>query len=67
MKKLYWSLFFLAALLCDCVFIIMNDNDLRVFSKPVLVLLLIGMTVNSTPHLRTWIKSLLIAALFSSW
>lgn len=67
MKKLYWSLFYLAALLCDGVFIAMNDDGLRVFSKPVLMLLLIALVLNSTPHFSSKLKVLLLAALTASW
>ncbi|TCZ73102.1 lysoplasmalogenase [Flaviaesturariibacter aridisoli] len=67
MKRLYWSLFFIAALLVDGVFIFMHDDGLRVFSKPLLTLLLIGMVLNNTPHFTTRLKVLLLAALAASW
>ena len=67
MKRLYWSLFFLVALLADGVFIYMQDESLRVFSKPLLMLLLIGMLLNCTPHFTTRIKTLLLTALGASW
>ncbi|RYY82694.1 MAG: lysoplasmalogenase [Chitinophagaceae bacterium] len=67
MKKLYWSLFFVAALFCDAVFIVMSDENLRVFSKPLLVLLLIALVLNSTPHFGAPLKTGLLVALGCSW
>ncbi|RYY41870.1 MAG: lysoplasmalogenase [Chitinophagaceae bacterium] len=67
MKTFYWSLFFLAALFCDAVFISMNDDKLRVFSKPLLVLLLIALVLNATPRYTAPLKTGLLVALVASW
>ncbi|GAB4093938.1 lysoplasmalogenase [Flaviaesturariibacter terrae] len=67
MKRLYWILFFLLALVTDCVFIYMNDDGLRVFSKPLLLLLLAAMVVSTTPRSGSYLKGLLLAALGASW
>ncbi|TCJ14152.1 lysoplasmalogenase [Flaviaesturariibacter flavus] len=66
MKKTYWILFYLIALVTDGVFIYMQDESLRVFSKTALMLTLLLMVKYTTPKGSSRIKSLLFTALAAS-
>ncbi|RYZ21996.1 MAG: lysoplasmalogenase [Chitinophagaceae bacterium] len=66
MKRTYWILFFLIALVTDGVFIYMQDEGLRVFSKTALMLTLLLMVKYTTPKGGSRIRSLLFAALAAS-
>jgi uncharacterized membrane protein YhhN len=66
MNRIYWILFFGAALITDGVFIYMNDESLRVFSKGAITIILMLMVRYTTARGRSPIKSLLITALTCS-
>jgi uncharacterized membrane protein YhhN len=67
MRRFYWILAFTIALVCDSVFIYMNDDSLRVVSKPLLLVLVAGMVIACTQRVHTRLKTLLLVALAASW
>jgi|GEM_PF-1669472 len=63
MKKRFWSLIFLTVLLCDGILLLMNLGSYRIVTKPLLIIILMLMVLNSTqpglPPLKAWLLAAL--------
>ncbi len=62
-----WLYIFLLALVADLVLIWLNQPDLRLFTKPVLMLTLAGYFANSVMYIASPLKKWILMALLLSW
>ncbi len=67
MKKSYWIILFLLALLINIIAICLKDEWLERASKPLLMILLIIYFLSATKGLSSGLKKWIVAALFFSW
>ncbi|HWC53068.1 MAG TPA: lysoplasmalogenase [Chitinophagaceae bacterium] len=67
MKKNYWIITYAVILAVHLIGIYLNNETLQLFSKPLLVILLIGCFLLQTRIWNDTLKKWILAALFFSW
>jgi uncharacterized membrane protein YhhN len=67
MKKNYWIITYAVVLAVHLIGIYLNNETLQLFSKPLLVILLIGYFLSQTRIWNDALKKWILAALFFSW
>jgi len=67
MRKIFWIILFLLVLAANIAGIILGNELLQYYSKPILMIILGAYFIAQTKVPATWLKVWILAALFFSW